>query len=125
MTGKQRDPAKERHWRRMVRRWVKSGLSVREFCDYEGLSEQSLYAWRRKLADCDAETRLNEVQTPGEVTTSDQFLPVRVVADDSVGGGTSSHIEMQLPSGVRLRVPAGIFRQTLTDVLAALETQPC
>ena len=121
---RRRDPAKERHWRRMVRRWEKSGLSVREFCDYEGLSEPSLYAWRRELADRDAEAG-REKQAPGEVTASDQFLPVRVVADDPVGGGPNLHIEVHLPSGVRLRVPPGISRQTLADVLAALEARPC
>jgi hypothetical protein len=36
--------AKERHWRRMVRHWRRSGLNVREFCDWQGLSEACFYA---------------------------------------------------------------------------------
>ncbi len=45
-----RDPAKERRWRRVVRDWQASGLSVRQFCRRQGLSEPSFYAWRRELA---------------------------------------------------------------------------
>jgi hypothetical protein len=40
----QRDLAKERHWRRTVRHWRRSGLNVREFCDWQGLSEACFYA---------------------------------------------------------------------------------
>lgn len=102
-----------------------SGLSVREFCDWQSLSDPSFYAWRRKLADRDAERR-REVETiPTVVTAADQFLPVRVVPDDQVGFGTVPSIEVQLPSGVQLRVPAGFNCQTLADVLAVLEKPPC
>ncbi len=54
------------------------------------------------------------------------FLPVRVVADELAASPRSaSRLEVQLPTGVKLRVPAGFDRQTLADVLAALESRPC
>src|SRR5437763_1955861 len=53
--GKPRDPRKERFWRRMVQQWQRSGLSVRAFCEQHDLSPPSFYAWRRTLADRDAQ----------------------------------------------------------------------
>ena len=34
-----RDTAKERTWRRHVARWQRSGLSIRDYCEVEGLVE--------------------------------------------------------------------------------------
>jgi hypothetical protein len=125
MVGRRgRDSVKERHWRRLVRQWGKSGLSVREFCDWQSLSEASFYAWRRKLADRDAQARRVE-KTPPQATPVGQFLPVRVLADDPAGLGLAPVVEVRLPSGVQLRIPAGFTRQTLADVITVLETRPC
>ena len=52
--GAGRDGEKERGWREAVKRWAKSGLSVREFCRRNALSEPSFYGWRRTLAQRDA-----------------------------------------------------------------------
>ena len=37
--GKRRDPARERSWRRTIREQQRSGLSVRDFCRREGLTD--------------------------------------------------------------------------------------
>jgi hypothetical protein len=121
-----RDPAKERRWRRMVRRWEKSGLSVREFCDWQALSEASFYAWRRELAVRDREAPSGrESPLNGLASNGPQFLPVQVVAEAALDSGAGGCLEVQLPTGVRLRVPQGFDRQTVRDVLAALGSAPC
>jgi hypothetical protein len=126
MAGRRgRDPAKERHWRRLVRRWEQSGLSVREFCDWQSLSEPSFYGWRRELAGRDPDPVCREAKAARRVTPAEQFVPVRVLSDEPAAFGSVPVVEVHLPSGVRLRVPAGFDRRTLADVLAALETQPC
>jgi hypothetical protein len=110
--------------------WRRSGLSVREFCDWQELSEASFYAWRRELARRDNEvapaassrraksarrgTRkgLSRAAAPG-------FVPVRVVADaapEASHGGDG--IEVRLLTGVRLLVPPGCDRALLRDVIA-------
>ena len=38
-------------WREILRRQADSGVSIREFCTTEGLSEPSFYAWRKKLRE--------------------------------------------------------------------------
>jgi len=117
---RRRDPEKERSWRQAVRDWRRSGLSVREFCDWQALSEVSFYAWRRELGKRDREAASRrESRRNGQATSAPQFLPVQVVAEHDPQA--SGCVEVQLPSGVRLRVPSGFDRQTLCDLLAALE----
>ena len=138
---RRRDPEKERFWRRTIRRWDKSGLSVREFCDWQALSESSFYAWRRDLTQRDREAAAAGLRTAAKstgrapersgatVARMPAFLPVRVVTDAApqVPGGAprANCIELHLPTGVRLWVPPGCDRQTLADVLAVLEAEPC
>jgi len=50
MANRQRDPAKERFWRRAMARFRASGLKIRDFCEREVLAEPSFYAWRAELA---------------------------------------------------------------------------
>src|SRR5262249_60666905 len=45
------DAAKQQRWLALVRKWLDSGLSVRDFCHRHRLSEPSFYAWRRALRD--------------------------------------------------------------------------
>ena len=45
-----RDLAKERFWRRALRQWQRSGLSVRAYCAEHDLTEALFYAWRRVSA---------------------------------------------------------------------------
>ena len=119
MAGKRRDPAKVRHWRMVLGDWRRSGLSVRAFCDGNGLSEPSFYAWRRRL---NQQGGMPAVQNDAQAAIpAARFLPVQVVADGPFNADSpASCLEVHLPSGVRLHVPGGFDQQTLTEVLAAL-----
>ena len=65
-TTNQRRSSKERFWRRLVRQWCSSGLSIREFCTQHDISEPNFYAWRRTIGQRDAEmTRFVPVQVRG------------------------------------------------------------
>jgi transposase-like protein len=48
MVGR-KNAEKELRWREILERYADSGVSVREFCVSEGVSEPSFYAWRKKL----------------------------------------------------------------------------
>ena len=67
-TTNQRRSGKERFWRRMVRQWRGSGLSIRDFCAERQLAEPNFYAWRRTIAQREAEAA--------------RFVPVQVVPDE-------------------------------------------
>jgi len=92
-------------WEAAIRLWTECGLSVREFCSREGLTEHTFYSWRRELMP---ESQAPEVNQPssatdgGEVPTNGrwrrrrkqvaglsgtntsaiEFLPVRVVGEE-------------------------------------------
>lgn len=52
-----RDGGLERAWRRRVTERDASGLTVRAFCEAEGLAESAFYYWRRELQCRAAERR--------------------------------------------------------------------
>ncbi len=109
MAKGQRDAAKEREWRQLLARWRRSGQTIRDFCTQWQVSEPSFYVWRRRLAERDR--------------AAPQFVPVHVVADTPAN--TASPIEVVLGNGRRLRVGPGFDADTLQQLLALLERQPC
>jgi hypothetical protein len=102
-----RDPGKEQLWGQRIAQWKASGLSVRAFCQRHRLREPSFYAWRRTLEQRQAKPA---------------FLPVQVGAEE-VGAGAA--LELLLPGGRTVRVPAGFDAAALRRLLAVLEGRPC
>jgi transposase len=114
-TTNQRSTGKEQFWRRMFRQWHRSGLTIRAFCSEQGLSEPSFYAWRRTLAERDAQAV--------------HFVPVQVVPQEPCverPDAAASGLELVLAAGRRLRVERGFDAPTLQRLLAVLEEgRPC
>jgi hypothetical protein len=75
--GKRRDPARKRFWRRTIRNQQQSGLSVRDFCQREGLKDGAFRWWRQELQRRDEEPSIAPRRERAEATPA--FLPVRVV----------------------------------------------
>ena len=110
-----RDPGKERHWRQLLARWQRSGLTVRDFCAQIGCSEPSFYSWRRELQRRD---RVAPAAAPPA------FVPVRVVPD-ALPVPAAPALEVLLPGGVVLRLPAGSDLAWLGQLLRHLEQPSC
>ena len=109
-TTNQRLSNKERFWRRMVRQWHSSGLSIRDFCGEQQIAEASFYAWRRTIARRDDEAV--------------RFVPMRVIPDDksvATPDASGSGLELLLGAGRVLRVGPGFDGPTLRRLLALLE----
>lgn len=108
-THNRRSIDKEQFWRGKMRQFRSSGLSVRAFCEEQGLSQPSFYAWRRTLVARDKATL--------------RFVPVQVtpqlqpMAPDMSTGA----VELVLHGGRRLRIGPGFDEPTLTRLLALLE----
>jgi hypothetical protein len=126
---RRRDPVKEKHWRRIIRRHQRSGLSVHAFCEREGLKDCNLLWWRRELYRRDREktTALpdSSAKAPTRPSASPVFLPVRVVETIGDQSRPSTPIEILLPDGPTLRVPAGFDPRTLGDILTVLGGRRC
>jgi hypothetical protein len=125
--GKRRDPAREQFWRRTIRRQQRSGLSVPEFCRREGLKGGAFRWWRLELARRDQQAASAPRGEPERQVTEavPVFLPVRVVDPDAIAPRHAPPIEVVLPNGLIIRVPAGFDPSSLGHVLAVLEARPC
>jgi hypothetical protein len=119
----ERDRAKERYWRSVVRQWRLSGLSIRQFCADHQLAEPNFYAWRRTLAQRDVPARPRRHNDRPEASAAPAaFVPVRLA--DAVAGPATLEVVL---SGARVvRVPVGFDADTLRQLLIVLqETPPC
>jgi transposase-like protein len=106
------DKSKERFWRRMLRQWQRSGLSVRAFCRSHDLAEPSFSFWRSTLAQ-----RARQPAAPAAAALL--FAPVRLVGD------VAAPLEVVCRSGQVVRVGAAFDPALPRAVVAALEEQPC
>jgi len=107
-TTNQRRSSKERLWRRMVRQWRSSGLSIRDFCAERQMAEANFYAWRRTIARRDAQAA--------------RFVPVHIVPDEKPARNDSGDgLELLLAAGRVLRIGPGFDEPTLRRLLVLLE----
>jgi transposase-like protein len=106
-TNQQRN-SKERFWRRMARQWRSSGLSIRDFCAEYDLAEATFYAWRRIIAQRDADAA--------------DFVPVHVLAEPTpTAEASGTGLELLLGASRVLRIAPGFDGPTLKRLLALLE----
>jgi hypothetical protein len=109
---------KAHQWRQRFVRFEKSRQSINAFCQQEGISPQSFYLWRKRLARSPGAG-----QTP--VPAAASFRPVRLLPAAGVG--------VQLPGGTQLVVPIAdphslqVVIETLVrlDAQQAGELRPC
>ena len=106
--GKPRDARKEQQWRRWLRQYQASGLTVQAFCARWGLAQPSFYAWRRELRRRDAAAL--------------PVVPVHVLGDQRPL--PRQPLEVVLPGGRTLRVGLGFDPALLRQLLAVLEEAP-
>jgi transposase-like protein len=125
--GRQRDPLREKFWRRAIRQQQRSGLTVRAFCLREGIKDGAFRWWRQALARRDGEVAATtQADRDGEPTEAvPAFLPVRLVDLEAVSSRPTPPIEVVLPTGPIVRVPSGFDPRTLGQVLAVLEGRSC
>lgn len=96
---------REAYWRDAVERRERSGLTVAEFCEIEGVSTASYYNWRKRLSEQDA--------------AGPMFVPVSVTASQP------ACLEIVLTTGAVIRVPDGTDTRTISAVLQALGGEAC
>jgi len=108
--GKMReiDGDQEQFWRMAIETWQASGLSVRQFCAGEGLSEPSFYSWRKKLTGGD--TQHDSQDKPEPLAFIEVAMPQ----------SNPAVIELTLTSGNTMRVYTGADTTILSNVLSAL-----
>jgi hypothetical protein len=119
-------------WTKLVADFESSDLTQREFATERGISLSHLRYWiyrlRKESRPLVADPAKASDQAPERVAAPEgsRLLPVRVVASASktrtavVLGRADELLELALPSGVRVRFPAGTDLKYLRALAAAL-----
>ena len=95
-----RSAEKEQFWRLVISEQQRSGLSIKEFCKQQAVSEASFYAWRREIRNRD--------QPPAPLGKT--ILPVKVTGQPLVPSPSdqrSVDVEIELPRGIVVRLYGG------------------
>lgn len=89
--------------------WGRSGLTAKEYAARAGVSDRSLTYWKWRLR-----------KEAGEATAAQE--PAAALASIvEVRTGVEGRIEVELPSGRRIRVPASFDAAALRGLVEALE----
>lgn len=121
------DSVKRQIWRERLQRFERGRSTIAGFCQAEGVSAAAFYQWRRILGRFARSSATRAPVLPVRQPTAlarQTFLPV-----DVVGAAT---VDIHLPNGVRLAVPAG-DRAALENAILAVarlpgngeEVEPC
>lgn len=97
---------REAFWRNLLARRDTLRLTVGEACEQAGVSPASFYQWQRKFRASERRPALSPQQ-------STPLVPVRIVNDRVV------ELTLELPHGLRLRVPGDCDAATLGRILEA------
>ncbi len=106
--AKKADTDQRQFWQMVLETFKSSGLSVRQFCKQEGLSEPSFYSWRKRLSEHEP-SAAQKVPPQPEPFIQVSMPPVK-----------SGVLELVLASGHTLRIPSDIDREFLTGVLSCV-----
>lgn len=107
---------KQLYWQAMVNRQASSGLSIREFCRKEGVSEPSFYMWRKKLGEPSRrKARAESLNHRGaESRNGREFIPLSLLE-------TSGSVEVVHPLGYWVRITGEANITSLERILDVLD----
>lgn len=110
---------REAEYRDLVARHARSGLTVREFAEHEGIAVQTFYWWRSELRRRDRlRAARSSAPSPFVRVTAKSPPPPRVDA------GSPVIFEVRWPDGLTVRVPHQFDDEELRRLLVALG-RPC
>lgn len=105
MAKGEQESAAARRWRERLTRFGRSGLTIRDFCLQEGVSEPSFFQWRKRFA-------AERSASTGNKTAG--FLPVSIIA--------SPTWTIKFPGGARIEAPVDQLELARTLVRELAQT---
>ena len=109
--AKARSVEKKRFWQGVLKEQSKSGLTVKAFCQQQGVSVPSFYAWRRKLMKRKSDAGGQEDGPP-------RMVPVTVLPPVPAAGEIGRvPIEIVTPAGLTLRVDRTLSPADVAELL--------
>ena len=110
MADSRRSTEKEEFWRLALGEHQQSGLTIRAFCQREGLSEPSFFAWRKKIQNLKLTN--GPAQTVSEVG---KLVPVEII-DSPV----NDPLEIVTPGGFTLRCAPSVEPSRLGELIGVI-----
>ena len=98
-------------WGERLRRYEQAGQTVAEFCRREGVSVPSFYQWRKRLASPIGQQSKKAARREAQAPIFQQVLLT-----------SGAVVAVELPSGVRMELPAEqvqLVRVVVAELLAA------
>ena len=127
-----RDLSLERAWRKRMRQQERSGLTIRQFCQQEGLVDHQFSWWRSELKRRAGDSRGTNKKRPKSAspvrrkklskrstTKAANFLPVHVESS------FTASVEIVLDQPPRIRVTRGFDAALLREVMLAVKQVGC
>ena len=98
-----------REWERRLERYQTNAASLDVFCLQEGVSRSIFYRWKRRLNNGLPEPLKADSAEPEQIGSTDSlFLPISL---------KKSRVEIELPNGGVVRMPADVSQGVLTAVV--------
>lgn len=116
----ERDPIKERYWRKVLADWHASGMFAKEFCIANNIHYNNFINWRKRIPERD-----DEIAQERESLETVCFAPVRVVGaersnENLAGDKSTTALEVALPNGIVLRLSSTCPMKLVSDVVSLL-----
>jgi len=103
--ARERGAAAERIWRERMARYRRCGETVADFCEHEGVSTPTFYAWRRRLTGSAVNERATRRSAP-------LFVPLSL-------GAAVAGVRIVLPGGAVVELPPGADERLLRTCIRA------
>ena len=98
-----------REWERRLERYQTHEVNLDMFCLQEGVSRSTFYRWKRRLDNGVPATLQADAAEPEQNGSTDAlFLPISL---------KKSRVEIELPNGGVVRLPADVGQGVLTAVV--------
>ena len=98
-----------REWERRLERYQTHEVNLDVFCLQEGVSRSTFYRWKRRLDNGIPEMLQTDAAEPEQNgSTEALFLPISL---------KKSRVEIELPNGGVVRLPADVGQGVLTAVV--------
>ena len=108
-------------WQRVLEAHSASGLTVKEFCENEGLAVWRFYYWRKKL------WRSVKAPSAGQATLEDQAQVKAASRFKQIAEVSPSPVEFRIefPDGILLHIPDRYDPSRLQQVIDLLRERAC
>ena len=110
------DPKKFERWRKLVAKQAKSGATVGEFCEAEGLNTSVYYYWKRRILKEAGSAEAVDAEETDQVDGEKQQRRTR----SKPGDQSRETMKIELPGGVRLELPTRDLELVRTVVEAVV-----